>query len=1135
MTNLRYPIRRVMRLLLLPLMGLGLVAYGAVAVAQYSWQEPHVKILPNGDLQWAPQPYVFEAGDEVRYIDYENGDDANSGATKNDPWKHHPWDFYATGNAAAASGPITYVFKGGVIYRGQLEADESGEPGNPIRLTADPDWGEGRPWFFGSSKLPANWVRATEVDHPERLPEPGKVWALNLKEAGLAMTDKGLEFSRIEIHPAHKEPRTSTPNATNLALHLVRGPGQYEALHLARTPDWEPMGENFALDYWHTVDAPAERNGVKGFKDEIWAGKGLPEDYFDGGYVWMGWRGLMGTPTPSVIENPAKTRKAEAPYFEPEEGVLLTNRFYGHGKGGLPYMIENLPQFLDAPGEFYIDNASGYLFVRAPEDADPNQLHLELTDAIGAIKLLDKSHIEIAGLGFAFTHGETILAENEVKDFTIRHCEFRNLGETAVRMMQNRFAESLKVMDRVAVTDCNFEQIADQAIVISGTWQWNDPVHRGWLEEANVLRNRTFETGYRQRGQRFSNVAAISLDYPQRGEIAGNIVRRSFGSGIVVHGGKNGSTGGYDNKKMDAPMIRILVHHNKTEDTALGVNDYGGLALWQGGPTYAWSNNIGNSPGHIPAGFWGVTRPVNLSYPLYLDGAFKQYSFNNIIWGRTTDKNDPYANTTPAYWMVFGFLNQFTNNTVYRQASGMGGSSGNRNDIVGNLFSDITDAFIESNRIGDPSLVGGGDDSAASGLRGIPTLAFARNLFQGEAEAGYLIREKEQEAAGLAKRIEAAEIEELAQQMQEFPMRVATLGERVEVEPIIGAPPGPITELTEEVDFNLKPDSPAIDKGGIYFMPWSLHGTVGEWNFVENHADPTIVVDYHWWMSEAHYNRQMYEQVPTYDLILNSATLEDFRDGPSEDWARSALVFDGQRVGKVSDESMRKDLKINLGLLDAASRRDVPLPGDPWSVDKASGKNGKFGMEDFMTYPGDLRKTPVIRTENLLIEALFATENGHNNGMIVGKFDGEAGYGLGINPEGQAEFFVASGGQRAAIATEAKVNDGQWHHVIGEIDRETGRMTIYLDGKQSAQVETGISPEISIDTNADLLVGQASGGSAGFVGALDFLRICRGTLEDSHTDIAELYEWQTNGPFRKDFMGRDVAGERRDIGALEHL
>ncbi len=1104
----------------------------AISAGDYSWQKPHAKVLPNGDLEWAPEPYRFAPGDGIRYVDYKNGDDSKSGTTKAEAWQHHPWDRDAKGNAAKASGTITYVFKGGVIYRGQLEADESGKPGNPIRLLADPSWGKGRPWFFGSGKLPAKWVRATSVKHPERLPQPGKVWALNLKDAGFKLHKNGIVATQIQMHP-RGFPRTKNLRPPEFGLYKVDGDGKFETMHLARTPNWKPMGDNFALDYWHTVDAPAERNGVKGFKDSIWAGKDLPKDYFDGGYVWMGWRGLMGTPTPSVIENPAKTKKGSAPYFDPEDGTLMTNRFYGHGKGGLPYMIENLPQFLDSPGEYYLDVKSGYLFLWPPKDGDPNAMHFELSDDAGTIEIISKSHIEIGGLGFAFTRGDVISVENEVSDLNIHHCDFRNLGDTAIKATQNKFAKKLCVMDRIRVADCSFVQIDYQAISISGTWPWNKPEFRGRLERADVLRNRTFETGERQRGQRFSNVAAINVSFAQRGEIAGNVVIRSLGSGIVVHGGKGGSTGHVTSKNKDRPLIRILVHHNKTEDTALGVNDYGGLALWQGGSTYAWSNNIGNSPGHIPAGFWGVTKPVNLSYPLYLDGAFKQYCFNNIIWGRTTDRSDPYANTTPAYWMVFGFLNHFTNNTVYRQASGMGGSSGNRNDIISNLFADISEAYIKSNRIGDPSLVGGGDDSAASGLRGIPTLAFAHNIFYGKAKAGFLIREKEMQKAGLKKMIEADSIDKLREQMQAFPMRLGTLGESVEKSPIVGAPSdGPINELSADIDFHPTPNSPARDAGGIYFMPWSLYGTVGEWNFVENHAEPKVIIDYHWWMSETHYDRQMYEQVPSYDLIANEASLDTYESGPSEDWAKSAMRFDGKRHATTSDASMRGDLKINLGLLDAASRRDVPLPIEPWKVDKPTGKKGHYSMKDFMTYPGKLRKTPIIRTENCLVEAIFKTQAGHTGSIIANKFDGSAGYGLGINSAGRAEFFVAGGGPRSAVATNAAVNDGKWHHVLGEIDRKSGRMTIYLDGRQAGETTAKLNAGQSIDCKADFIVGCAKPGKAQFVGSLDFLRVCRGTLADSHTDISELYEWQTNGPFRYDFAGRAPKG-KRDAGALE--
>ena len=58
----------------------------------WSWQEPQAKVLPTGDLEWAPKVFEFKAGGSVRYIDFASGNDANDGLSHETPWKHHPWD-----------------------------------------------------------------------------------------------------------------------------------------------------------------------------------------------------------------------------------------------------------------------------------------------------------------------------------------------------------------------------------------------------------------------------------------------------------------------------------------------------------------------------------------------------------------------------------------------------------------------------------------------------------------------------------------------------------------------------------------------------------------------------------------------------------------------------------------------------------------------------------------------------------------------------------------------------------------------------------------------------------------------------------------------------------------------------------
>jgi hypothetical protein len=370
----------------------------------------------------------------------------------------------------------------------------------------------------------------------------------------------------------------------------------------------------------------------------------------------------------------------------------------------------------------------------------------------------------------------------------------------------------------------------------------------------------------------------------------------------------------------------------------------------------------------------------------------------------------------------------------------------------------------------------------------------------------------------------------MAQQMQEFPIRIGLLGESLEVKPINGAPNDePIVELTEEINFHPTADSPVIDAGGIYFVPFSLYGTVGEWNFTENHVDPTTVVDYHFYFAQDHFHRMLYEQVPAHDLKLNSADMESYTDGPSEDWVRSAMVFDGQRFGRVTDDFLREDIKISLNSEKFEKDRH---PGEPWTLDEPSGENGTFTAEDFARFPGKLRKSLVIDTQNLLIDVIFRAEP-NSTGVIAGKHNGTSGYALHINDEGQAEFGISAGGEHSLVATSDPVNDGEWHYVLAEVDRETGRMSIYLDGEQSGQAQVAFGKDVSIDNPADFVVGKNSADDNGyFQGTLDFLRVCRGTLEDSHTDIAEVYEWQTNGPFRKDFFGNPIK-DRRDAGAIE--
>src|SRR4051812_3351140 len=135
--------------------------------ARWSWQDSYAEVNPKGDLTWKSHPFVFEKGGSVRYIDFETGDDANTGETTATAWKHHPWDPNAAGKSAAGNSVDTYVFKRGVSYRGHLVVKSAGEPAQPIRLTSDPGWGSGEAVLCGSERV-IHWTRgADRKDIPE--------------------------------------------------------------------------------------------------------------------------------------------------------------------------------------------------------------------------------------------------------------------------------------------------------------------------------------------------------------------------------------------------------------------------------------------------------------------------------------------------------------------------------------------------------------------------------------------------------------------------------------------------------------------------------------------------------------------------------------------------------------------------------------------------------------------------------------------------------------------------------------------------------------------------------------------------------------------------------------------------------
>src|SRR6266496_3245937 len=109
-----------------------------------------MKLGNSGRLQLAAAFCVMlaRAHAATYFIDFLQGNDANSGTSTNSPFKRCPGDSEATSNCALINlqAGDTARFKGGVPYIGQITVARPGSASNYVRYDGNTDgsWGSGR-------------------------------------------------------------------------------------------------------------------------------------------------------------------------------------------------------------------------------------------------------------------------------------------------------------------------------------------------------------------------------------------------------------------------------------------------------------------------------------------------------------------------------------------------------------------------------------------------------------------------------------------------------------------------------------------------------------------------------------------------------------------------------------------------------------------------------------------------------------------------------------------------------------------------------------------------------------------------------------------------------------------------------
>jgi hypothetical protein len=1168
-----------------------MTASAGEAAARWSWQEPHATVLPTGDLQWAPRPFEFRPGPSIRYIDFESGADANDGLSKQTPWKRHPWDPNATGQAKACQGARTYVFKQGVVYRGELEAKESGTQTTPIVLTRDPSWGTG-PAVLCGSEVVTGWKKGADNT---LIPEREKVW-----------------FTDLDWAPRN--------------VWMVGQDGAVTRLALARTPNWnmaDPDDIKSEWWQWKNPDRPFDNyttiNGQRRHLafDKEHVNTNQPQDFYQGAIVWTtkGW--VMGSPFQArvVTADREKGSLAFACQWGGEPSYKIIR--------GCQYYLEDKPHYLDSPGEFWFDKKGngGRLYLRLPGDQDPNTARVEVGKRIRMIDSRGMSHVQVRGLTFRFPNiywnliaapywvsHESIDVEpgcvrllGSGTNIVVTHCTFEHVHK-GVRV---KAVGRQDAIDQVVVEDNVFSDADSGGVELGDSTTYGDvEPPMGRLYDVRVMRNKFDHVGFRP--DLFGQGPALVVDYAQTVEVAGNIFDRVGAQGVDVHGAKASGAA------TDRPFARILIHHNKAVDTLLNNDDFGGIETWQGGPAYVYDNISGN-----PGGYRSWDHALNpnsenrFGHAYYLDGAFKNYYFNNIAWGKSKGPAGKLANTA-AFQEIISYENAFFNNTLFNFVTGSRRQApqAGRVKFLANIWQGIG---LRVFRDADPARTAAAGNEADAGPRreqfAIDTDAYGRNVFYDVGE-------------------EFGVLEPSGRWLKTLPVFREALERHKPLAAEVGIMAGqpPLRDAAAH-DFRPSADSAARGRGARVFVPWSLYETVAEWNFCPIQGDPARLLDEHWCMSPYYTGRDDYYKRPTYPLQGINITLKDYQNGPLENWTTGALHFNGiNQCAILTNELITRAFKHSVSFSPpqwvTVTHPKAMSPGQPCEVKMTlrdvkdglklsadlnwSKKSGAFGggntwggpakevkgpgpytftytpqekpdlgsfvLTIYLSPTGDFAdktllatvgvpvgaaegqtrtatpsgervnqtraitgadlSSPQIYTSSFLIETHFQTAPGQKDAVLIQKING-AGYVLGINKDGGVTLAATYGGTATWLASRAVVNDGQWHHVIAEADRTAKILSIYIDGKQDAS-GAGLGPDVSLANNADLYVAGAPNGHY-LNGAIDFLRIARGTLADSKTTIEELYAWEFNGPFLDDFTGRRRAANGGCAGAIDEV
>ena len=357
----------------------------------------------------------------VYYIDFDNGNDESSGSSIEEAWKHCPGDSNAKGLAKSSlpkPGDV-YHFKGGVIYRGQLNATRSGVEDNPIIYDGNSDgsWGTGRAIIDGTEPL-LGWTQCASAEEADGNPAWEQIYWTYLPANSTAYSNVLFEDGEL--------------------LHVAQDPNVLD-------PFWWDDRDLFLDHDWTTDTTIVDADYLNQADPEYWSGSTYV--YIHGGNNIIYTRKLTGyDPAAHRIE------------YEPL------------GVGHLSkYAMANSLQILDAPGELVVredqkdanNRVKVYLMPLTP--GIEGKIISRTTESV-AISLGSQSHLVVRGFILQGSNGGDSKGAifksigSSVENLQITDNVIRNVGGMGIR---------LHTGNRIVISDNTITLCGGRGILLS--------------------------------------------------------------------------------------------------------------------------------------------------------------------------------------------------------------------------------------------------------------------------------------------------------------------------------------------------------------------------------------------------------------------------------------------------------------------------------------------------------------------------------------------------------------------------------------------------------------------------------------------------------------------------------------------